>query len=252
MRLIITTAISLFFAGFIFAQTNENADESNKQCVLAESISAEFQCAGNTNVLTEDSLRNRLKTKKTSEIIDDISAYADIFEKWAKTSLPSFQTREEMTGAGESNTLSAAEIRAHKVKIFKEMWNRGTEPITKYGAIISIEMSELAARHETDAKPYLIRIADAKLPKELGVPKCARVKSQYQNPAAEAWLKLTMPKDISDTDAKIWLTNFIAGEKAKAAEKKAWAVEAGERMLRNMEKESQSSASSNVVTNVPK
>ena len=252
MRLIITTAISLFFAGFIFAQTNENADESNKQCVLAESISAEFQCAGNTNVLTEDSLRNRLKTKKTSEIIDDISAYADIFEKWAKTSLPSFQTREEMTGAGESNTLSAAEIRAQKVKIFKEMWNRGTEPITKYGAIISIEMSELAARHETDAKPYLIRIADTKLPKGLGVPTRARVKSQYQNPAAEAWLKLIMPKDISDTDAKIWLTNFIAEENAKGVEKQAWAAEAGERMLRKMEKESQPSADSNVVTNVPK
>ncbi len=137
-------------------------------------------------------------------------------------------------------------MRAQKVKIFKEMWNRGTEPITKHGAIISIEMSELAARHETDAKPYLKRIADTKLPEELGVPTCARIKSNYQNPAAEAWLKLTMPKDMPVTEAKVWLTNFITEEKTKRAEKNPWATEAAERMLRRMGKETQSSASGNV------
>ena len=254
MRLITTTAISLFLTGFIFAQTNENANESIKKCALAESISAEFKGASSTAVLAEDSVRNKLKAKKTGDILDDVSTYADIFEQWAAHSVPDFdkQFKQSKDQIKKSKSLTEKEKAFKLAWLSHDLYEQYSYPVSRYGSIIGIEMIEIANRHETNATPYLKRIAAAELPKALGVPTCARVKHQYQNPAAEAWLKLTMPKDMPVTDAKVWLTNFLAEEKAKGADKKEWAVEAGERMLRKMEKESQPSASSNVVTNVPK
>lgn len=238
MRLITTTAISLFLTGFIFAQTNEKANESIKKCALAESISAEFKGASNTVVLTEDSVRNKLKVKKTGDILDDVSTYADIFEQWAAHSVPDFdkQFKQSKDQIKKSKSLTEKE-KAFKLDwLSHDLYEQYSYPVSRYGSIIGIEMIELANRHETNAIPYLRQIAETELPKELGVPTCARIKSHYQNPATEAWVTLSMPGGLSDDQKKAWLDNFIASEKGPGQAGKKWAIDAAERMLRKQEK----------------
>lgn len=205
------------------------AEDKYEDCPLAVDIALKYK-----DEIREGRIKEIIKQQKSEVLVKDLRIYANNFTKW---SLSKLSVINETDDYQYNKELTQEEIRKQKTKQFKKEWYQGTEPIQRNGSIIVAEIQEIASRYETNAIPYLRRIAETKLPKELGVPTCARIKGHYQNPAAEAWLKLTMPKDMSVADAKLWLTNFITEEKAKGATKKDWTIEAAERRLRKVEEE---------------
>ncbi|MCA1809702.1 MAG: hypothetical protein LC725_09685 [Lentisphaerae bacterium] len=232
MKLIFTTILWSILANFVFAQTNDSAEVIARKCILAESISMRFKGSENTNVFSDESVKAVLKNISSEIITDDLNNYADIFEAWAKQ-----KAAKVAKESANSISISTNENkRSMLVREFKRVFDK-TGPIDRHGAIIRVEMLELADRHYTNAAPYLKRIAEVELPKALGVPTCARAKSHYQNPAAEAWVILKMPERLNEDDKLAWLTGFIENEKKLDAEAKIWAIEAAERMLRKMERE---------------
>jgi len=243
VRVCYCTIISFaFFLAIIFsgiAEESGNVDKYNK-CPLSSAIALKYKAE-----IGEGRLEIIIKQQNSEDLVEDLRIYADNFKTWSVTYLPHIV---KISDNQNSASLTSEEKRKQKIEQFKKEWYQGTEPIQQNGSIIVAEMKELAARNEKKAIIYLKSIAELKLPPGLDNPTSAMIKHQYQNPAAEAWLKLTMPKDISDADVKLWLTKFIAEEKAKGAEKKTWATEAAERMLRKMEKESQPSGSDALTT----
>jgi hypothetical protein len=239
MKIVVTTLILSLLLHVNLALAQEDVETLLEiPYVVADVVFDEFACPSNTNVLTEENILRALASHKTEELLDDVITYSEVFERWSKIPVAELPRKDIAT-----NALSSSQIRAEHIAYFNQAWHKGTEPIARRGSILTIAMIELASRREANAKPYLSRIAETQLPKELGVPRCARVKRLYQNPAADAWLILTMPQGLSEGEKTDWLTDFIGRERELGKKGKRWAIEAAERMLRRIECERKDPAS---------
>ena len=219
MKVVVIILVCILCSEVISGQTEGMKTNDTSRCLLAESIALEL-----TNNLNKDSVNDILQQKSSDEILQDLCSYAGIFEEWAKQPVPSGRKPEGKT----------------KIERLFNVWKQEDshmKPIQQYGGIISFEMIEIANRHKTEAMPYLERIAQTELPDFKNVAISAKIKGRYQNPAAEAWLRLSMPKDLRDDEKKAWLLDFIEQEQKKGAEQKKWAIDRAEWLLYKMEKE---------------
>jgi len=225
----------LLFVGFVFAQKNLVDTNIKEKCVLAESIAIEIKSnLYKSNVSIEEQIQLLLRSTNSDLITRDLCVYARIFESWVKNANQDYKKIKNVIVTNDM-IVSTDTNKNQLIQEFKRKFE-ATRPIEEFGGVIPAEMQEIACRHETNAMACLQRIAMAKLPQDLGLPTCARIKSRYQNPAAEAWVALSTPAGLSDSQKKTWLDNFIKSEKMQGKDGKKWAVEAAERMLRKQEK----------------
>ena len=227
MKSFILALVCFFCVAPISAQTANMNTNTALRCSLAESIKIELEAN-----LCEESINDFLQQQKTEEIVKDICIYAEIFETWAKQPILALQKREDIEVVKE---LTSREIRMQKVEQYRKMWNDGTEPITRCGGIIRLEIIEITNRREVKVMPCLERIARTKFPAFNNAATYSHIKSQYQNLAADAWMMLSAPEGLTDDEKKVWLINFMANEKGKGQGGKEWAVEAAERMIKRID-----------------
>jgi hypothetical protein len=221
--------VVLFLAiAFLGIAEEKGAVEKYNRCPLSSAIALKYKAE-----IGEGKIEVIIQQQKTEELIEDLRIYAENFKTWSTTPLPHIVKSD---GNRNSSTLTPEASRKQKVEQFKKEWYQGTEPIQQNGSIIVAEMKELAIRRENKAVIYLKSIAESKLPMGLDNPTSAMIKHNYQKPASEAWVTLSMQEGLTDDQKKTWLTNFMANEKGQGQAGKKWAIEAAERMLRKIDK----------------
>lgn len=220
--------VVVFYAAASLGIAGDNsAIDKYDTCPLSASIALKYK-----SEIREGKLDNIVKQQKTEKLIEDLRVYANNFRKWSETPLDHMNRADNSPG---SSVLSPEEIRKQKVEQFKKEWYQGTEPVQRNGSIVVAEIKELARRRVVKAAVYLQSIAESNLPLGLDKPTSAMIKHNYQNPAAEAWLTLIMPAELSDDQDKNWIAYFIKEEAGQGKSAKKWAIEAAERMIRKID-----------------
>lgn len=216
------------------AEEKKDIKSNYDECPLASDIALKYK-----EEIGEGRIEKVIKQQKSEALIEDLRVYAKNFTSWSTSELPVIKKDIDHQSQKE---LTPEEKRKRGVAQFKKEWYQGTEPIQKNGSIIVTEIQELANRRDTNASVYCKLIAESKLPSGIDKSTSTMIKNHYQNPAAEAWVTLSMPDGLFDDQQKAWLDDLIMSEKRQGQSGKKWAIEAAERMLRKLEKAASPSA----------
>jgi hypothetical protein len=228
-----------FYSELIFADIQDMRSTTLPECPVAESILLDTGVHKQSAALSEKEINTILQQKSMHQIVQDLEIFSTLFEKWVSIPVPEFQMKIEKTDSEQELTTSESKIQQHRQR--RNYYYKHMKPIMQYDKIIRLEMRVIANSYETNAMPYIKRLAGVKLPDSQFILRTG-IPNRIQMSAANCWLSLSMPQNLTAKEKKAWLLDFIKSEEAKGNQAKEWAIEAAELMLWRMKKEDSDSS----------